>query len=76
MQISQDVRIWRSLITSAKNFFSQIKSQSQAPDIKQTVEDSSKRWEYQTTWPVSWEICMQVKKQQLKEDIEKQTGST
>ena len=22
-----------------------------------------KRWEYQTTWPVSWEICMQVKKQ-------------
>ena len=23
-----------------------------------------KRWEYQTTWPVSWEICMQVKKQQ------------
>ena len=23
------------------------------------------RWEYQTTWPASWEICMQVKKQQL-----------
>ena len=23
-----------------------------------------KRWEYQTTWPASWEICMQVKKQQ------------
>ena len=22
-----------------------------------------KRWEYQTTWPDSWEICMQVKKQ-------------
>ena len=21
-----------------------------------------KRWEYQTTWPASWEICMQVKK--------------
>ena len=21
-----------------------------------------KRWEYQTTWPISWEICMQVKK--------------
>ena len=33
-----------------------------------------KRWEYQTIWPVSWEICMQVKKQQLKLDIE-QTGS-
>ena len=24
-----------------------------------------KRWEYQTTWPASWEISMQVKKQQL-----------
>ena len=34
-----------------------------------------KKWEYQTTWPASWEICMQVKKQQLELDIEKQTGS-
>ena len=32
-----------------------------------------KRWEYQTTWPASWEICMQVKKQQL--DMEQWTGS-
>jgi len=24
-----------------------------------------KRWEYQTTWSASWEICMQVRKQQL-----------
>ena len=28
-----------------------------------------KRWKYQTTWPASWEICMQVKKQQLKPDM-------
>ena len=28
-----------------------------------------KRWEYQTTWPASWEICMQVKKQQLELDM-------
>ena len=34
-----------------------------------------KRWEYQTTWPASWEICMQVKKQQLDLDMEQQTGS-
>ena len=34
-----------------------------------------KRWEYQTTWPASWEICMQVKKQQLKLDMKQQTGS-
>ena len=24
-----------------------------------------KRWEYETTWPTSWENCMQVNKQQL-----------
>ena len=34
-----------------------------------------KRWEYQTTLPSPWEICMQVKKQQLELDMEKQTGS-
>ena len=34
-----------------------------------------KRWEYQTTWPASWEICMQVRKQQLELDTEQQTGS-
>ena len=34
-----------------------------------------KRWEYQTTLPASWEICMQVKEQQLELDMEQQTGS-
>ena len=34
-----------------------------------------KRWEYQITWPGSWEICMQIRKQQLELDTEPQTGS-
>ena len=34
-----------------------------------------KRWEYQITLPASWEICMQVKKQQLKPDMGQGTGS-
>ena len=34
-----------------------------------------KRWEYQTTWPASWETCMQVRKQQLVLDMEQLTGS-
>ena len=34
-----------------------------------------KRWEYQTTWPASWEICMQVRKQLLELDMEQQTSS-
>ena len=33
-----------------------------------------KRWEYQTTWPATWEICVQVRKQQLELDMEQQTG--
>ena len=34
-----------------------------------------KRWEYQTTWPASWETYMQVRKQQLELDMEQETGS-
>ena len=34
-----------------------------------------KRWEYQTTLTASWEICIQVKKQQLEPDMEQWTGS-
>ena len=29
-----------------------------------------KRWEYRTTWPAFWEICMQVRKQQLELGME------
>ena len=38
--------------------------------IKTNCGKFLKRWEYQTTWPASWEICMQVKKQQLELDME------
>ena len=34
-----------------------------------------KRWEYQTTLPASWEICMQVKRQELELTMEQQTVS-
>ena len=34
-----------------------------------------KRWEYQTTFPASWEICTQVKKQQLELVMKQWTGS-
>ena len=32
-----------------------------------------KSWDYQTTIPASWEICMQFKKQQLEPDMEQWT---
>ena len=34
-----------------------------------------KEWKYQITFPASWEICMQVKKQQLEPAMEQLTGS-
>ena len=43
--------------------------------------DHNKLWKilkvmaYKTTWPASWETCMQVRKQQLELDMEQQTGS-
>ena len=43
--------------------------------------DHNKLWKilkemgYQTTWPTSWDLCMQVKKPQLEPDMEQQTGS-
>ena len=34
-----------------------------------------KRWEYQTTLPVSWETCMLIKKHHFEPDMEQLTGS-
>ena len=39
------------------------------------LENSSRGGTTQTTLPASWEICMQVKEQQLEPDMEQQTGS-
>ena len=44
-------------------------------DHNNSVEKILKRWEYQTTWPASWETYMQVRKQQLELDMEQRTGS-
>ena len=38
--------------------------------ITTNCEKFFKTWEYQTTWPASWEICMQGKKQQLELDMD------
>ena len=44
-------------------------------DITTNCGKFFKRWECQTTWPASWEICMQVRKHQLELDMEQQTAS-
>ena len=43
--------------------------------ITTNCEKLLKSWEYQIILPASWEICMQVRKQQLELDMEQQTGS-
>ena len=43
--------------------------------VDHNCEKILKRWEYQTTWPVSWETYTQVRKQQLELGREQQTGS-
>ena len=43
--------------------------------ITANCEKFLKTREYQTTCPASWEICMQVRKQQGELDIEQQAGS-
>ena len=42
--------------------------------ITTNCEKFLKRWEYQNTLLVSWETCMQVKKQQLELDMEQLSG--
>ena len=39
------------------------------------VTNCGKFLEMDSTWPASWEIYMQVKKQHLEPDMEQQTGS-
>ena len=43
--------------------------------ITANCEKFLKRWECQTILPISWETCMQIRKQQLEPDTEQWTGS-
>ena len=43
--------------------------------VTTNCEKFLKRWEYQNSLFASWETCRQIKKQQLEQDMEQQTGS-
>ena len=68
---------WKKHESSKKNIYFCFIDYTKAFDsVDQTnCEKFLKRWEYQSTLPTLWEICMQVKKQQLELDMEQQTGS-
>ena len=55
--------------SSRKNIYFCFVDYTKAFDcVAQQTGKFLKRWEYQTTWPASWGICMQVKKQRLTEN--------
>ena len=58
-----------------KNIYSCFIDYTKAFDYVDHCGKFFKKWEYQTTWPASWKICMQVKKQQLELCMKQQTGS-
>ena len=68
---------WKKQGSSRKTFVSALLTTSNPLTVWITINCGKfwKRWEYQTTWLPSWEICMQVRKQQLELDMEPKTGS-
>ena len=56
--------------SSRKNIFCFIDHAKVTVWITRNYGKFWKRWEYQSTWPASWEIGMQVSKQQLELDME------
>ena len=70
-------RSWKKLESSRKASISALLTMPKPLTVWITINCGKfwRRWEYQTTWSASWEICMQVKKQQLELDMEQQTGS-
>ena len=68
---------WKKQESSRKTSISALLTMTKPLTMWITINSGKfwKRWEYQTTWPASWETYMQVRKQQLELDMEQQTGS-
>ena len=68
---------WKKQESSRKTSISALLTMSKPLTVWITINCGKfwKRRENQTTWPASWEICMQVRKQQLELNMEQQTGS-
>ena len=68
---------WKKQESSRKTSISALLTMSKPLTVWITISCGKfwRRWEYQTTWPASWETYMQVRKQQLELDMEQQTGS-
>ena len=71
-QIANIHWISKKLVSSKKTSTSALLTMSNPFTVWITINCGKffKGWEYQTTLPTSWEICMQVRKQQLELDME------
>ena len=76
-QIAKSAGSWKKQESSRKTSISALLTVPKPLTVWITIHCGKfwKRWEYQTTWPASWETCMQVRKQQLELDMEQQTSS-
>ena len=76
-QIATSAGSWKKQESSRKTSISALLTMPKPLTVWITINCGKfwKRWESQTTWSASWEICMQVRKQQLELDMEQQTGS-
>ena len=63
---------WKKQESSRKTFISVSLTMPKVLTVWITTncEKFLKRWKYKTTLPDSWEICMQVKRQQLETDMD------
>ena len=77
IKLPTSVRSWKKQESSRKTSISALLTMPKPLTVWITINCGKfiKRWEYQTTWPASWETYMQVRKQQLELDTEQQTGS-
>ena len=76
-QLPTSAGSWKKQESSGKTSISALSTMPKPLTVWITINCGKfwKRWEYQTTWPASWETCIQVRKQQLELDMEQQTGS-
>ena len=77
IKLPTSVGSWKKQESSRKTSISALLTMPKSLTVWITINCGKffKRWEYQTTWPASWEIFMQVRMQQLELDMQKQTGS-
>ena len=77
IKLPASVGSWKKQESSRKTSISALLTMPKPLTVWITINCGNfwKRWEYQTTWPASWETYMQVRKQQIELDMEQQTGS-